>query len=64
VAKETPKFVTKKLRKAWQPYVDRTIRSLITRGRSQDAAVERALQLRDNAIREGKKPPKFGRKNK
>jgi hypothetical protein len=57
-----PKFVTKKLVRQWQPYVDKMIRTLITRGKSQEEAIERALDLRDQKIKEGKKPPKFGRK--
>jgi hypothetical protein len=55
---ERPKGVTRKKARAWQPYVDRQIRNLITRGRPQEAAVERALDLRDAHILAGDKPPK------
>ena len=53
-----PSFVTKKLAHAWQPFVDRTIRMLRSRGKSQDYSVDRALDLRDEHIKEGDKPPK------
>jgi hypothetical protein len=57
-----PKYVTKRLAHAWQPYVDSQIRRQITKGVEQEAAVERALDLRDEHIKNGDKPPKRGKK--
>jgi hypothetical protein len=57
-----PKFVTVKLAHAWQPFVDKTIRTFITKGKPQEQSIERALDLRDQHIREGDSPPKYGRK--
>lgn len=58
-----PKFVTKTKAHAWQPYVDTQIRRGInSMGLEQEAAVERALDLRDKNIKAGKKPPKNRRK--
>jgi hypothetical protein len=62
MAAETPKFVTKAKRKAWQPYVDSMIRRQMNKGIDQEDAVEHALDLRDDNIKAGKKPPKYGRK--
>lgn len=60
--KERPKYVTKKLAHTWQPFVDRTIRTLISKGKSQDYAVDRALDLRDEHIKNKDKPPKGKKK--
>jgi hypothetical protein len=53
-----PWFVTKKLAVAWQPYVDKVIRKLVKAGSTSVEAVEQALDLRDEKIKDGKKPPK------
>jgi len=53
-----PAFVTKKLAHDWQRYVDKTIRTLMAKGKAQDDAIERALDLRDFHIKNGDKPPK------
>ncbi len=60
--KERPKYVTKKLAHDWQPYVDSLIRRYVHKGMEQLEAVDRALDLRDEHIRKGDKPPRYGRK--
>jgi hypothetical protein len=62
--KNRPKYVTKKKAHLWQGYVDGQIRRAISRGKSQDDAVERALDARDAHIKAGDTPPKYGRKSK
>lgn len=59
-----PKFVTKKLAHAWQPYVDSQIRRQITKGVEHENAVERALDLRDAHIKAGDKPPQYGKRTR
>ena len=63
MAQQTPRFVTKAKRTAWQPFVDSQVRRQIHRGVDQESAVEHALDLRDEHIRKGDKPPRYGRKN-
>lgn len=48
---------TAALRREYQPYVDKVIRTLITKGKTQAEAVERALDLRDAKITAAQKLP-------
>lgn len=57
-----PPFVTKKLSHAWQPYVDGQIRRQVHKGVEQLEAIDHALDLRDAHIKDGDRPPQYGRK--
>jgi uncharacterized protein (UPF0254 family) len=57
-----PSFVTIKLARAYQPYVDQQIRRMMHKGVTQEQAIDRALDLRDARIKKGLPPPKYGRK--
>ena len=62
MSRETPRYVTKEKRIAWQPFIDQQIRRQVRRGTPQDDAIEHALDMRDEHIRKGDKPPRYGRK--
>lgn len=51
--KNRPKFVTRNLAHAWQPYVDKMVRTFMEKGMAQIDAVDRALDLRDSHIKAG-----------
>ena len=56
-----PKQVTKKLRHAWQKFVDRIIKTDMTKGMSQEDSIQDALDKRDAHILAGDKITKKGK---